>query len=236
MFTLIKKRKKMIVANGDSFTQEIYLDIKDRWTHSIGVTFNLAHGGGSHERVLKTSIEFLNSNKPKIYIIGWPIYNRSMLPLTNGSVCIINHSLPVDENTWEKHQDIKNFYYSRCYNEYYHLKMRLEYMIFLQNYCLAKKIKLLYFLSTKEDINDKFLLDISKKAYMSKDNKDFTNQGISHNLNVLKKLIQKINDKIWIGNLWYSMQEHTEEFSLEQSGHPGKEGSKHWSEFVKKYL
>jgi hypothetical protein len=227
----------MIAANGDSFTQEFYLDIKDRWTTRIGVVHNLAHGGGSHERVLKTSIDFLNKNYPTVYIIGWPIYNRSMLPLSNGSICMINSSLPIDENTTEKYESINKFYYTQCYNEYYHFKNRLEYMIFIQNFCEAKKIKLLYFLSMQENINDKFLMDISEKAYMKKDTKEMTKNGIKYNFNILKELIQKINDNTsWIGNTWYSMQEHTREFPREKDGHPAEEGSLHWANYVKNYI
>ena len=226
----------MIAANGDSFTQESYLDIKDRWTTRIGIAHNLAHGGGSHERVLKTSIDFLNRNYPTVYIIGWPIYNRSMLPLTNGSICMINGSLPIDENTAEKHESINKFYYTQCYNEYYHFKNRLEYMVFLQKFCEAKKIKLLYFLSVQESIEDSFLLKMSENAFMNKSTKDTTEQGIQYNFKVLKELIQSIDNKIWIEKPWYSMQEHTKNFPKEKDGHPAEEGSRHWADLVKNYI
>lgn len=226
----------MIVANGDSFTQEYYLHFKDRWTTRLGVEHNLAHGGGSHERVLKTSISFLNKNLPKVYIVGWPIFNRAMLPLSNGSVCMINHSLPIDENLSINHEDLSKFYYLNCYNDYYHFKTRLEYMVFLQNFCGAKKIKLLYFLSTTESIEDKFLIKISEKAFMDRSTDDVTEQGIKYNFNILKELIQQIDNEIWIGKPWYSMQEHTHEFPKEKDGHPAEEGSRYWADFIKNYL
>jgi len=226
----------MIAANGDSFTQEFYLDIKDRWTTKIGVEHNLALGGSSHERVLKTSIDFLNRNYPKIYIIGWPIYNRAMLPLSNGSVCRITRGFSIDENTTEKDESIDKFYYTQCYNEYYHFKNRLEYMIFLQNFCEAKKIKLLYFLSMQENVDDKFLVKISENAFMNKSTNDTTEQGIKYNFNILKELVQNIDNKIWIEKPWYSMQEHTKNFPKEKDGHPAEEGSRHWADLVKNYI
>ena len=58
-----------ILTNGCSFTQELHLDIKDRWTTKIGATKNLALGGGSNERIFYTTIEYLNAHNPNTLII-----------------------------------------------------------------------------------------------------------------------------------------------------------------------
>lgn len=226
----------MIIANGDSFTQEIYLDYKDRWTTNIGVDINLAMGGGSHERVLKTTIEALNHYDTKCLIVGWPTSERMMLPLSNGSIAKLSAHQSIDENTTENHQNIRDFYIKHCFNPYYHFKQRLEYMVFLQNYCLSKKIKILYFLSIHETINETTLRDLSREAFMDRSNKDIEHAGINYNFKILNTLMSKIQDTVWIKQPWYSMDKHCQNFERKPCGHPAEEGSDAWANLVKQYL
>ena len=169
-------------------------------------------------------------------IIGWATPERRMMPLANGSIAILGATQSFDENTTENHQYLSNFYIKHCFNPYYHFKQRLEYMVFLQNYCFAKKIKIVYFLSTKEEINDKILWELSEEAFMSRSSKDIELSGIKNNFGILKKLISQIRDEIWVLRPWYSMSEHCAPYEHLECGHPAEEGSSSWADIIKKYL
>ena len=225
-----------IVTNGCSFTEENYLNKEQRWTTKIGVKTNLAHGGSSNERIFYTTIEYLNAHKPDMLIIGWTNPDRFMLPNSDGSRIIITPVHTFDENSGKDCDAHSKFYYKHCHNEFVNFKNTLEYMIHLQEYCQAKDIKLRYFKSFSTNINDEFLTTLSSRAFMSHENEDIERMGTQFNLNVLKELISKLDESIWIKKLWYSMEEHCKDFPSHDTSHPGVEGSNNWAEFIKKYL
>jgi len=102
---------KLIVANGCSFTEEYYLDRKDRWTTKCNVNINLALGGGSNERIFFTTLEYLNHNTPDVVIIGWTATQRFMLPSNNGSRIAIMPGHSFDENIGGNERKFSDFYY-----------------------------------------------------------------------------------------------------------------------------
>ena len=225
-----------IVANGCSFTEEAYLEPQDRWTNKCGISTNLAHGGGSNDRIFYTTIEYLNKHTIDTLIIGWSSVNRFMLPNANGSRIVGSPIHTFDENLGGDYSDYSKFYYKHCYNRYTSLESTLNYMLHIQDHCKQKRIKLLYFNAFLPDIDDKSLEDYSKDAYMSKETEDMTRMGINFNKNKLLKLIDKLTKNIWIEKFWYSMQAHCKDFPLEKGGHPDVEGSENWATLVKKYL
>jgi hypothetical protein len=227
---------KIICANGDSFTQELYLEPKNRWTNGVGVTDNLALGGGSNDRIFYTTIEYLNHYYPDVLLIGWTTISRGMLSNSNGSRIIVTPGHTFDENLGGNYSEHSKFYFKNCHNDFVNFKNTLEYMIHLQEYCKIKNIKLWYYNALLEHIDEKSLLRIASTAFMNRDSKDIEEQGIKHNLNLLKALIKKLNTDIWIKELWYSIPTHCGDFPREKSGHPDVEGSAHWADLVKKYL
>ena len=134
---------QQIVTNGCSFTQELYLDKEDRWSTKIGAVENLALGGGSNERILHTTIDYLNTNNPDVLIIGWTDTDRFMLPNINGSRIVVTPVHTFDENLGNDCDEHSKFYYKYCHNEFVNFKNTLQYMIHIQEYCKAKQIKLL---------------------------------------------------------------------------------------------
>ena len=225
-----------ILTNGCSFTQELHLDPKDRWTTKIGATKNLALGGGSNERIFYTTIEYLNVHKPDVLVIGWTDPDRFMLPNSNGSRVVVTPVHTFDENGGGECNEHSKFYYKYCHNEFVNFKNTLQYMIHLQEYCKAKQIKLLYFKSFFTTIDDAYLTDLARNAFMSHENKDIERMGIQANTNDLKNLIAKLDVSIWIKELWYSMQGHCKDYPVHDLIHPGIEGSTFWADLVKKYL
>jgi hypothetical protein len=107
----------------------------------------------------------------------------------------------------------------------------LNYMIFLQNYCAFKKIKLLYFFSVVDERwwNSNTLNELAKSV--SKNNEE-----INSNLKKLQKLIDLLDEKIWIKKRFYSMIAHCKDFKFDNTMHPQSDGSKHWANVVKEYL
>ncbi len=227
---------QQIVTNGCSFTQELYLDKEDRWSTKIGAVENLALGGGSNERILHTTIDYLNTNNPDVLIIGWTDTDRFMLPNINGSRIVVTPVHTFDENLGNDCDEHSKFYYKYCHNEFVNFKNTLQYMIHIQEYCKAKQIKLLYFNSFSRSLSDEYLTGLAKNAFMSRESADIERMGIQFNTKVLKDLIAKLDTSIWIKELWYSMEKHCKDFPLHDTGHPGIEGSNDWAELVKKYL
>lgn len=225
-----------IVANGCSYTQELYLDRKDRWTTKIGTVDNLALGGGSNERIFYTTIEYLNQHNPDVIIIGWTSTERFMLPGINGSRKVITPSHSFDEQLGGDESVIADFYYKHCHNDYTSLERTLNYIVHLQKVCELKQIKLLNFTSFLNPLTDSYLKQISKDAFMSRDDKELERVGTQYNYKRLKTLLDLIDKDLWIKEFWYSMAEHCRSFPTLQDGHPDVEGSNHWAKLVSSYL
>jgi hypothetical protein len=227
---------KFIVANGCSFTEEYYLEKQDRWTTKCEVDVNLALGGGSNERILYTTLEYLNHTTPDILIVGWTHPQRFMLPKSNGSRIVITPTHTFDENLGGDERKFSDFYYRHCENQFTSLERTLNYMIHLQIFCKHREIKLLYFNGCLPNINDEYLKTVATDAFMSKEDEDIERMGIQHNLTKIKELIERLDKDIWINAFWYSMGYHCRGFPTEKGGHPDVEGSNHWSKLVKQYL
>jgi len=227
---------KLIVANGCSFTQELYLEPEHRWTTKCGISTNLAHGGGSNERIFYTTIEHLNNHSPDVLVIGWSSIERFTLPRGNGSRVVVTPKHTFDEHLGGDRKEFADFYYKNCHNEFVNFNHTLNYMIHLQDVCSRRNIKLRYFNAVLPAIDEQSLYEIAQKAFMSRVDKDTERMGIQYNLKILNDLISKLDKKIWIKEFWYSMTEHCKDFPLESSGHPDKEGSNHWATLVKEHL
>jgi hypothetical protein len=234
---------KTICVNGDSFTHEYHLDTVQRWSNIIGANYNLSIGAGSNDRIFNTTIEFLNHNTIDIMIIGWTHWGRTFLPASNGSRYVICGESAFEEDCGidSNNKEILKFYYNNLYNEFTQFKNTLEYMLHLQDYCKLKKIKLLYFSSIFDDTNisDRSLHDIANFAYMVRDTKELEQNGIKHNIELLKKLTSKLDINIWVNNhLFFSMNKYLKNFPRvsDTDGHVGSAGSAHWAELIKQHI
>jgi len=227
---------KIICANGDSFTNEYYLETQDRWTNIIGAEYNLSLAGCSNDRIFHTTMQFLNQNETDILIIGWTDWSRFMLPTIDGQTLFVTPMHTGYDGGKKIKEDGNNlmigeFYYKHIHNDFYNFKNMLNYMIFLQNYCALKKTKLLYFFSVVDERwwNSNTLNELIKSV--SKNNEE-----INSNLKKLQKLIDLLDEKIWIKKRFYSMIEHCKDFKFDNTMHPQSAGSKHWANLVKEYL
>lgn len=233
---------KIICVSGDSFTQEFLQHAEHRWSVKIGASDNIAMGGASNDRIFYSTIEYLNQKTPDILIVGWTVLGRAMLPRSNGSQVIITPHRAFDEHTGEDLEDFKKFYYGRVHNDHVCFRNLLNHMIFLQEYCRNKKIKLLYFRSVLEvELTDASLSHVAGSAFMNDTDPDIKRQGIRYNIAELKKLLSALDQDIWIKEFWYSMRHHMQDKYSEQFL-PGYDRSlpmeavDDWAQLVKKYL
>jgi hypothetical protein len=233
---------KIICVSGDSFTQEFHQKNEDKWSVKIGANDNIAMGGASNDRIFYSTIEYLNKKTPDVLIVGWTVLSRGMLHRSNGSRVIITSHRAFDEETAENLNEFKKFYYANIQNDFVSFRNVLNYMIFLQEYCKNKKIKLLYFRSVLEvELTDASLMHIAGSAYMNNSNADTRMQGIRHNCEELKKLIDRLDKNIWIKEFWYSMKNHMNKDYTDQFV-PGYDKSlpvaavDDWANLVKQYL
>ena len=233
---------KIICVSGDSFTQEFHQKNEDKWSVKIGANDNIAMGGASNDRIFYSTIEYLNKKIPDVLIVGWTVLSRGMLHRNNGSRVIITSHRAFDEETSENLDEFKKFYYTNIQNDFVSFRNVLNYMIFLQEYCKNKKIKLLYFRSVLEvELTDASLIHIASSAYMNNSDTDTRMQGILHNCKELKKLIDRLDKNIWIKEFWYSMKHHMNKDYTDQFV-PGYDKSlpvaavDDWANLVKQYL
>jgi hypothetical protein len=233
---------KIICVSGDSFTHEFHQKNEDKWSVKIGANDNIAMGGASNDRIFYSTIEYLNSKTPDILIIGWTVLSRGMLHRNNGSRVIITSHRAFDEQTAENLDEFKKFYYTNIQNDFVSFKNVLNYMIFLQEYCKNKKIKLLYFRSVLDvELTDASLMHIASSAFMDSNDPTVKMQGIQHHCKELKSLIAQLDKNIWIKEFWYSMKDHmkkdyAEQFVLGYDKSLPVAAVNDWANLVKQYL
>lgn len=233
---------KIICVSGDSFTHEFLQKNEHKWSVKIGASDNIAMGGASNDRIFYSTIEYLNKKTPDILIVGWTVLGRGMLHRNNGSRVIITSHRAFDEQTAENLEEFKKFYYANIQNDFASFRNVLNYMIFLQEYCKNKKIRLLYFRSVLEvELTDDSLMRVASSAFMNANDANIKMQGIRHNCEELKKLINQLDKGIWIKEFWYSMKDHMQKEHGAQF-EPGYDKSlpvaavSDWADLVKKYL
>jgi hypothetical protein len=233
--------EKIICVNGDSFTQEFYQKPEDRWTTHIGATHNLAMGGSGNDRIFNTTIEYLNQQIPNTLIIGWSDPGRGTLSYNDGSRLIITPNRCFNEENGQDHKDVLEFYYKKIHNDYVAFSRTLNQMLFIQDYCRMKGIKLLYFRSVMGNgIDDQSLTKVAKTAYMSRADADIEKMGVKFNLEKLKSSINRLDRSIWIKEFWFSMRDYIWS-NFDTSGYGGEtplpaEAVKAWGQIVARHL
>ena len=232
---------KIICVSGDSFTQEIWQSDQYKWSTLIGASHNIALGGSSNQRIFEKTIEYLNQNQPDILIVGWSATERATLHLSDGKRLVVTPNRIWDEETQQEHDKVGEFYYKHLHNRFVNFKATLEQMVFLQEYCKLKKIKLRYFRSVmRETVDDDCLKDISKEAFLNRSTAHLEMQGIEHNLNLLKNLVSKLDPNIWIKSFWFSMWDVVSKYDLKNYGANKtplpKDAVQEWARIVKESL
>jgi len=233
---------KTIAVNGASSTQEIYLDEKHRWSSLIGAKYNLALGGGSNDRMFRTTIKFLNHTPIDVLILGWVMWNRTSLTKNNGSYYVICNAPAHDEDdNQEQDDEVYKFYLKKMFNEYLQLENTLNYMLHIQNYCLAKGIRLVNFASGfgPDHFAYSELEKIAKESYVfNNKDKKIVMQVQRQNTERLTAIIDQLDPNTWVNKrVFFSMEEGLKDLpKIDSMGHFGIEGSKQWAQIIQQHI
>ena len=239
-----------LVANGCSFTQGYYLDDKTMtWPNVLGkmlntTVSNLAIGGGSNDRIFRTSTQHLHLNqKIDFLVIGWTGIARSEIPLHNGSYLKItpfrlsaeNGSLQSNPSTEYLNDFGKNFYQWH-YNKFVWTKNLLCNIITLQMLCDKEKIKLKQFFAFEPLIVDPtYIAKLCDDSYefFKLENLPFPPvDARDRNVELIQNLVKQIDTSTWIGWPNTTMQDSCKNFKSDQAGHPMEDGHQHWAQTV----
>ncbi len=236
-----------IVVNGDSFTHERHFaigeDYKEKtWAHKIGAE-NIALGGCSNEHIFQSSIAYLNDNTPDVLVIGWTDFDRYKMTHPNGLNLHICGGTVSDDLLFgikpgqeDQYEEYGKFYYKKMLNPYLNIKNWITYYLHLEKYCSSNGIIFLNFMSLSFP-NDELLKQISKSAYMARDNKDIETQGINYNYALLKKGLARFKEENWInGKIGFCYADHVAHLPKWDKGHPGLEASSLWADIVQKNI
>ena len=115
-------------------------------------------------------------------------------------------------------------------------------MVFLQDYCKAKNIKLRYFRSVLyEKLDHKSLKDVSYNAYYNDSTPEIAKQGVEQHVKLLQEIIRKLDKDIWVKEFWCSMHDYmVKEHNYVHKGGYGYalpvEAVAGWAEVVKRSI
>jgi hypothetical protein len=244
-----------LLANGCSFTEGYYLSNKQlSWPSCLGKMLdvdvcNLAVGGGSNDRIFRTSIQHLHLNQNiDFMVVGWTGISRVEIPLHNGSFLKItlNSKNALEDQSLQSNPPenyIKNFidnFYKWHYNEFVWVRNLLCHIITLQTICEQKRIKLKQFFAYDRTIEKLIsdhhaLTELCEKSYefFKLENLPFPKwEDRDRNIESIQNLIKQIDQESWIGWPTMTMQDSCKNFKFDSSGHPLEEGHQYWAEKI----
>lgn len=239
-----------LVTNGCSFTEGYCLGDKTMaWPSRLGKMLNmdvhnLAVGGGSNDRIFRTSIQHLHLTEDiEFLVIGWTGVARSEIPLHNGSFLkIIPGGISLEDQSLQSNppdrylKDFETKFYQWHYNKFVWTKSLLCNIITLQMLCEKKKIKLKQFFAFEPfDIDQNSLVKLCEDSYefFKLENLPFPPvQARDHNIESIQRLIKQINHHNWIGWPNTTMKDGCKIFKSDPVGHPLEDGHQHWATVI----
>ena len=239
-----------LVANGCSFTEGYYLDDKTMaWPGRLGKMLNtdvhnLAVGGGSNDRIFRTSIQHLHLNEDiDFLVIGWTGLARSEISSHNGSfVKIMPFGISMEDGALQSNpplgylKDFETKFYQWHYNKFVWVNRLLCNIITLQILCEKKKIKFKQFFAFEPFIIDQTsLVELCEDSYefFKLENLPFPPlEARDHNVELIQNLIKQIDHANWIGWPNTTMLDSCKNFKFEKDGHPVEDGHQHWATVI----
>lgn len=241
----------MILTNGDSWTEGYYLsDVAHAWPNVLSkltnsTVKNLARGGGSNNRIFRTTIKELCTNSEiTTLIIGWTDIARFELPLRHGDyIRIYGREASVEDRSYvdqmsTSEESIYQFYAKHLFNEFLNLQNLLTYIVTLQDLCKGKNIKFLNFLAFTKNYFDNITSNSSEFDLLALQNAFRKDENVPREFGILesKKQIKMLFDKIefdsWIAMPPDTMLSFTNHLPKHVSGHTDYEGHSAWAQHI----
>jgi hypothetical protein len=239
-----------LVANGCSFTEGYDLGDKTMaWPSKLGKLLNLdvhnlAVGGGSNDRIFRTSIQHLHLTEDiEFLVIGWTGIARSEISLHNGSFLkIIPDGVGLEDQSLQSNppdrylKDFETKFYQWHYNKFVWTKSLLCNIITLQMLCKKKKIKLKQFFAFEP-----FAIDQNSLVKLCEDSYEFFKlenlpfppfEARDHNVELIQNLIEQIDHDNWIGWPNTTMLDSCKKFKFDKTGHPMEDGHQYWATVI----
>ena len=242
----------MILTNGCSFTE--CLDLPDQtqsWPQLIAKQLempvtNLAIGGGSNDRIMRTTQEFLyTSEKPNLVIIGWTSYTRCELSTYNGQyIRLTPGGSLIEDISLHNNPDVNmlhDLYYRDCYNEYLSLKKLLVNAITLGKLLDSMRIPYVFFNAVDDNHLPAIISgnadELAKSAfeYYAHEPVQFP-ESIVPSKKKLELLVDTIDASRW---LWWPGGTYLNRFEFcakDTGGHYLEEGNQHMAESLLRFL
>jgi hypothetical protein len=243
-----------ILTNGCSFTQGYNLtDPQLSWPHQLGKilnqdVINLAIGGGSNDRIYRTTIEFCNTQMPEYVVVGWTVLSRNDLSHSSGTYlrmapdCKLADDCELPDDLTSIHQ----FWIKNLLNEYINFKNLLHYILHLQDYFKTKRISYKFFTALPKNYIYDFLCDSDYAFYLAQQSfhwkkyrNDYDQESKETHVKYqdLKTLVQKIDLTNWIMHTT-TMKEYLKEhnYTFDHTAHPDAISHAHWANLIKNII
>lgn len=244
----------MIFCNGCSFTEGYNLTNSQlAWPYQLGKALNqnvinLAVGGGSNDRIYRTTIEFCNTQTPDYVIIGWTTLPRNELIHTSGTYLRVapNCKLPDDHTLPDELDTVHQFWSRNLLNEYINFRNLLHHILHLQDYFKIKKVPYKFFTALSPNYFYEFLRDsdtafeLAQQSFCWKkyrDDYDLDSKETHIKYHELKQLVNDIDLNNWImynTTMIEYLQSNNHQF--DQTDHPDINGHAHWAKVIQNKL
>lgn len=243
----------MILANGCSFTEGY--DLKDNtlsWPYQLGKIIdkpvtNLALGGASNDRILRTTIEHLIEHRPSVVIIGWTDHSRNELTHHQGFYlrATAQHCLASSEHIPSDLDHIHQQWLNYNFNEYINYRSWIYSVLHIEMICKALNIPCKFFSAFGNNYINEFnnetntSLLLADKSYQWRDRKLYAPEKTIHKeWQQLVRLCKQINLDNWILKNSQTMKQYlkSRKYATDDNGHFLADGHRCWAELVVKEL
>lgn len=243
-----------LFCNGCSFTEGYNLpSIEHNWPSQLGklinhTVTNYALGGGSNDRIFRTTLEYLNAHAmPDLVVVGWTSIARSELSSQYGMYLRLTPGVCLPDTTELKENLLatQQFWLINLYNEYINYRNCINYILHLQDYFQSKQINYRFFFSLGNNFINEFLrgsdlaLKLADKSFQPPSMQQYAPCRDAHiEYKELVNLTNKVDLNNWIANNAYTMQNYLHEKSCatDLTGHFLSDGHNLWAQRIKEQL
>ena len=244
----------MIYCNGCSFTEGFNLDNSaNSWPGILGQqlnqsVINQASGGGSNDRIYRTTIEYCNTHTPDYVIVGWTQILRNELSHAKGTYLKLapNTHASDDSELADDLKPIHKFWIQNIRNEYINFRNLVHYVLHLQDYFKSKQISYKFFTALGLPYLQYFLQESAQAFELAQQSFHWKQYHIDAELEPkethvkyqeLVELVKKIDLNNWIMHN-STMYEYLKKnnYKFDQTQHPDVDGYAQWAKVIQNTL
>jgi hypothetical protein len=241
----------MILTNGCSFTEGYDLPDKSlAWPSQLGTLLNqsiknLALGGSSNDRIVRTMKEELFQLNPSLVVIGWTTNDRNELHHSQGFyVRATGHGcIPECEQVPEDINILHNNWAKYNLNSWVNYRNWIYNVLFFQTLFEKLKIPYIFFTALGDNYINEFInqtdksLFLADTSYQWRDRTKYLPERTIHKeWKELVTLCQQINLNHWALQNKVTMHQYLSNYPKDATGHPLGDGHEVWARVLAKHL